>query len=387
MSNTEVIVIDEASFFSLAYWISNETVNNEEETLKLTNEDEFIKIVSLANQFWLIGAFTQGIKTKQCWQYLSEVSQQYLDDVSHVYKLRTESLVEEVSISVKCLNKTNIIPILLKGAATLFNGVSSPNYIRYMSDIDILVKPLELDNALRNLVDRGYLLDEENYDIDEFEHHHETPLKRADSCCYIEMHRWHLKKSLLSLLTNDEVWGEAENLRLSGGLLAKQLSPTHQIIMNIIHSELADRGYFEKAINLFQLTALYQLLAHYQKAIDWTAVIEHFERVGAKDVLFARLYAIEQLFKFIVPVDIERSKRTLFFNQCISKYLPSNKAGNIGSVLLGQLSEYSHLSIRISHNADTFWAIQYARIKVLSVQFRKIFSKGYIGKFYRANFS
>lgn len=378
--------IDEGTFYSLTYWISEEADNNQHEISKLNIETEFVKIVSLANQFWLVGALTHGIKNKHCWHYLPELSQDYLDEVCQVYMQRSKALVEEVNFSVQALNKHGVIPILLKGAATLFNGVSTPNYIRYMNDIDLLVKETEIKKTLNILVDTNYLLDDDNYDIDEFEHHHETPLKRAHSLCYIEVHRWHLKKSLLSMLTNEEVWAKAENIPLPNSLLARQLSFTHEVIMNIIHSELADRGYFEKFINLFQLTALYKLLKNQQENIDWPVVIEHFERVGAKNVLFTRLYAVERLFKLNIPIDIDRETSNVFFDKCISKYLSPTKGSTIYSVLVGQLSEYSNLSIRISYNVDTFWRIQYYRLQVLFVQFRKIFSKGYIRKFYRANF-
>ena len=100
-------------------------------------------------------------------------------------------------------------------------------------------------------------------DIEEYEHHHQSPMKRNTSKCYIELHRWHTKNTLLTLLPSSELWHSAKLIPVNEPISVRECSATHQIIINIVHSELSDRGYFEKDIHLFQIVFFSKYLASF----------------------------------------------------------------------------------------------------------------------------
>lgn len=388
MSNANQVTV--STIYRLCYWISEHSESKERELSGLANEEYFLSIVALANQCWIVGALTHGIKQKKQWEALPALHREYLTEISQVYEERAVELVDEIVYSVKLLNHLEITPILLKGAATLLNGVAVPRSIRYMNDIDMLVKPEELEYATQEMVAQGYTLDDEAYDIEEYEHHHQSPMKRNTSKCYIELHRWHTKNTLLTLLPSSELWHSAKLIPVNEPISVRECSATHQIIINIVHSELSDRGYFEKDIHLFQLVALFQLVNFYRDEIDWQKVASHFMEAGVQSVLYSRLYALIELFNIELPLDnknLQAAENKKHFKCCLSNYIDNQNGIGLKAVLQGQLSEYSKLSIKVHYGVDKFWGILRVRCKIFKNQIKKLTNKNYLKKFFLANFN
>ena len=389
MANSNQVAITVQTIYDLCNWVSSKSNIDELNLEVLSQESEFLAIASLANQSWLLAAFNHGIKKNGAWDKLPSQYQDYLEDVTDVYKKRATDLVEEIENVIPCLNAIGVTPIVLKGGATLITGVSDPYYIRYMNDIDILVKPEQLEAATSQMIDNGYVLDDDAYDIDEYLHHHQSPLKKVNSQCYVELHRWHFKKTLLSILPSEDVWLSAKTVSNEKNDQVKVCAATHQVIINIVHSELSDRGYFEEDIQLFQLFALYQLVNFYQDEIDWQEIITRFEKVGVENVLHARMYALAQLFGCELTqchskFDREESKK--HFKRCLSNCTKNQSRSGLSAIVAGQLSEYSRLSLKVHYGVDTFGAVFFTRCHILKSQLKKLFNKGYLKKFLQANF-
>lgn len=389
MANRNQVAITEQTIYDLCYWISSNFDVDEVKLERLIQECKFLEIASLANQSWLLAAFKHNIKKKGAWDKLPSQYQDYLEDVTDVYKKRAADLVEEIENVIPCLNEIGVTPIVLKGGASLITGASDPYYIRYMNDIDILVRPEQLGTATSQMIEHGYVMEDETYDIEEYLHHHQSPLKKANSLCYVELHRWHFKKTLLSILPWEDVWLSAKAVSNEKNDQVKVGSATHQVIINIVHSELSDRGYFEEDIQLFQLFSLYQLVNFYQSEIDWQEIFTRFEKVGVENVLHARMYALAELFGcelLQVRSELVQAKNKKHFLRCLSNCTKNQSGVRLSAIVAGQLSEYNRLSIKAHYGVDSFWLVFCTRCNILKSQLKKLFNKDYLKKFIQANF-
>ncbi|MEO8668336.1 MAG: nucleotidyltransferase family protein, partial [Bauldia sp.] len=139
---------------------------------------------------------------------------------------RFSELLNEI---IALLNQQGIDPILLKGARSLWIG--RPEW-RGLRDLDILVAPQEADRAERTLLESGFGQLPDAHERPR--HHHRTPLFRADSPGWVEIHVRggnHYAERLLP--TAELVWAATTETR--EGRRARLLSPVHHVLHAMIH--------------------------------------------------------------------------------------------------------------------------------------------------------
>jgi hypothetical protein len=128
------------------------------------------------------------------------------------------------------------------------------------------------------------------------------PLIREGGCCFIELHRWGLKKSVSEVLTTKEIWRDSVILNLEDDLQVLQLSPTHQFILAIAHSELSNKNHDYKEFDLKQIHNVYIIANFYYQDINWESVQEHFSRARKEYILNGMLFCVNKLFSFSTPI-------------------------------------------------------------------------------------
>jgi len=270
-----------------------------------SNENSYLPLLKLANQNWLLSHVIFEIKKKECWHLLPEQVQEYMLSIQDVYVQRAKVIELELTYLADSLKPTKIPMVLLKGAAALLNTSSSPANIRYMTDIDVLIPENKLELAKAQLELNGYLLDDENFDYKGNLSHQLSPIKRRESLCYIELHRWPLSFRAKALLNTQDVWKSAIEIKESD-LGFNQLAPTHQIILEIAHSEISDGGHRANFLSLQKLVNLYLMINYWenieQKPIDWPAINSAFIESGFEQVLQARLHMLHELFELTTPI-------------------------------------------------------------------------------------
>ncbi|WP_206483147.1 nucleotidyltransferase family protein [Thalassotalea sp. G2M2-11] len=274
----------------------------------LNDEKHYLPIVQIANEFWLTSALIEQLKHKQLWQALPPLLREYLAQIAQTYQERTDKILEEIHHCCQLLTANDIRVLLLKGAASILNGTYDNNSSRYMVDIDLLIPQEQLLKAQQVLQQDGYQEFTQPFDIHPHHHHHLPALKRANSVTSIELHYLPLKYSLSNMLTTQQAWQKASPLMISNANHVEQLSATHQFILAVAHSELADDNYRKNKLNLGQLHHIYMIARYFYNDIDWLAVQQHFERVGKQAILITVVVRLQSLFSLTILPELGQNK-------------------------------------------------------------------------------
>ncbi|WP_286263655.1 nucleotidyltransferase family protein [Thalassotalea atypica] len=313
--------INAQTFLDLGAWLSPYKEISSAQEARLLDEAYYLDLIALANQYWLIGPLAHQLQQHQIWPTLPEQLSSYLQTLEQIYLQRSLDIQQEVIHVATLLTKANVDLVLMKGSACLFNGSYQPISTRFMSDIDVLVPKLAIDRAQGVLNQAGFEHNFGTFDLHRQDHHHAPALIRENGICYVELHRSALKKAATTILSTSAIWNKAQLLVLTQGLTVKQLHPTHQIIHSIVHSEISDRGFAEKHIEIRQLLNLVMIAKHFNEQICWLEIEKHFEQKNQVTVLHATLYNAYRLFNFSTPITITNNNLELNFNACLDRFI------------------------------------------------------------------
>ncbi|MDC0602512.1 nucleotidyltransferase family protein [Aliiglaciecola sp.] len=348
----------------LATWLSPFRFATEEQQKRILSEQGQLSIFYLANQFWLMGALMNKLQRHSVWQEFDELTIEYLVSMEAFYAERSDSIQQEAIKVCTLFQQQNIDIILLKGAATLFNRISSPTSVRFMSDIDILVPESQQAQAVKILDENGYREDEVELKIDAKGHYHAPPLKHPDSICYIEIHRAAQKTSLQELLPTQDLWDRAVPLELTQDLCVKQLCPVDQIVLSIVHSQLADGGFDEKQIELRQLYDFTTLINRHGNDVDWGKITQRFSETQDLDAYYGLLNHANRLLGYEYPIPkpyVDSS--TKHYTQCMSNLLQVDGEDKRVSSVMRVLKGYSKETMMNLYGSTDFSSIMRARFK------------------------
>jgi hypothetical protein len=199
-----------------------------------------------------------------------ELRQSHLENT-----LRNVRLRQQLTQAAEALNADGIVPLLFKGSLQLVDGTLAGVGDRSMIDLDLLVPGDQLqaaDEALRGL---GYAPDPGK----PFLHPHELPFLRARAAGPIELHVELGSPPIPSVLPAAEAWADSSELPF-GDAVARALSPTHQVLNNILHSAVQDLDHAVGALPLRQLLTLSQLVRTHGSAVDWAEIDRRMELPG-----------------------------------------------------------------------------------------------------------
>lgn len=356
--------ISEQTFLDLCTWLSDDLLYSEDQLTRLLEEEHYLKLIELANTYWLIGHLTTQIKKKHIWQRLPQALKAYLTTLEKVYQQRSQAIQQEVISVCRVLKKVTPQLVLLKGSAALFNGVANPISTRYMADIDILVAQDKLNLCLEALSQNGYILDVTDASISTKDFHHASPLIRQDGPCYIEIHRRPLVNTLKNILSAEEAMNQSMPLLIGEDLIVQQMHPTQQIIHTIAHSELQDRGYKEAHIDLRQLLNFYLIAKTFAVQICWRTVEQRFTDTKQFYVLEAIVFHANKLFGLPIFIDhFEQGKSKIQYQKCIRNFTQEKHATTLISSIRKVLQGYSKATIINLYGEKGYFPVFRGRLK------------------------
>lgn len=368
---TSSVQITQQNFFDLGVWLSDEQNYQPEQLARLQNEEFYLALISLANTHWLIAPLANKLKSSEVWLLLPNQLQEYLTELEDVFLKRSEAIKKETISVCEILTKNNIEVLILKGAASLFNGVTSPISNRFMSDIDLLVSEQQQEESFLLLTQNHYKQKNAPLDLHGKEHHHAPALIREFGICYVELHKHALKKSSQTVLNTHEVWQQASPLKLTEHLTVNQASPTQQIIITIAHSEISDNSFRDKKIELRQLLTLCQISQYYKERINWKIIKQHFTDANKLPVLHASLYSAYKWFNLITPItDTNNKAAKLHFELCLSQYIKRQGADSSFSKIKSIFLGYDKEKIHSIYGKEGVFPLFNGRIKHLTRHFK-----------------
>lgn len=211
--------------------------------------------------------------------------------------IRSERIRDELAAILRCLNDAGIVPVLLKGAVDLHISRYSDPAARVLRDLDLLVPRDEHDHAMTALATLGYRAKEREaawltYSRD---------LIRKGAMMPVDL-QWYLSGQR-DVLSPEDAFAEAVTHRV-GDVEFRTLSPDHQVVHNLLHSELQDHGSGVGFVWLRQLLDFAALCRLHSRTLDWTKIRDRFERRGLGRVPVARLYMAQRLLGLAMPQGI-----------------------------------------------------------------------------------
>ncbi|WOH38995.1 nucleotidyltransferase family protein [Thalassotalea fonticola] len=385
--NPQQAKITAQTFLDMGMWLTHPEQCSQQQLNNLLDEDARLPLISLVNTYWLGGALHNSLKDSNVWQALDQELQDYLAELEQFYNQRNQGIKEEAIYACQLLTNANIPVVMLKGGASLFNGVFNPISNRFMTDIDLLVPEELQDKANQTLMSCGYAQNIEEHDHAAVGHHHAPALFREGGHCCVELHRWVLMKSASDTLSTEEVWQNAKPLALTSTLTILQMEPTQQIVLSVAHSELSHKGYEDKHIDWRQLLNLQAIAKQYQNDINWQYVFEHFNRCKKAESLSALLYAANKYLKLTTAITCTDDKQAVsHVNTCIKQYVKRQSAHKRFSHLFTVIKGYGKESIKVSYGDDGHFPVFTGRIKRMKRHLSMLTKPKYLSRFIKKVF-
>ena len=239
-------------------------------------------VLALANADFLSPALWAALDHRRCVGCPPMEIQDYLRELYRLNAARNENLRAQVIEAAQALNAIDISPVLLKGAASLFDKTYDDPGARVMTDIDLLVPQQRVRECCKTLKKLGY--DSHPSDEPKFKtHHHLAPLFRLGDYAVIELHKTIIGpvrtgKVFGVELTHDDVRLFTSEMRTSAQLVSGQDSEisvptrTHRVLHNILHSAFADGHHRSGTLPLRQIHELAVMVNKFSSQIDWNEI-------------------------------------------------------------------------------------------------------------------
>lgn len=269
------------------------------------------ELVAFANHELLTPALWVALCDKELASELPDGTARYLRRTHAVNRVRNERLWTELKAIIAALNEKGIEPVLLKGAIDLAGTRYSDSATRIMRDLDILVMQPSCATVFAILNSIGY------HANNDWLQTYFSEFSRPGSIAAVDLH-WYVSAQR-DILPPEEAH-HSSVATTSGNLRFRILSPEHQIVHNVLHSELQDGGSMVGFVWLRQLLELVAICRHYEEGLDWDEIRRRFSRRGLDSVLVARLYMAHRLLGLAMPPGIRPTLAArMHYQRCLAQ--------------------------------------------------------------------
>ena len=215
-------------------------------------------------------------------------------------------LFDELGRIMRGLNAAGIQPVILKGAALAFSHYPDPG-LRPMGDLDLLVYPADLENAVEIVESLGYReAATQNKALNRRIGHHVQLSKGAKAERLVELH-WSLIAGEADRRTPalEWFWEQVEPAAASGFLSrdsdkpleALQFRPPAELLYLTSHLTL-QHNWQERLIWYYDL---HLLIGDRANPLDWDAALTQAETLGWSAILCQKVEATRQRFGTLLP--------------------------------------------------------------------------------------
>jgi len=193
--------------------------------------------------------------------YLPEVLAHHLEEIHSLNHARNEQILLQVRAINGTLNAAGISPIYLKGTGNLIDGIYEDAGERIIGDIDFLVPEKDYLAAAELFKNEGYTLCHPiDAPVEQAKHY--PRLWKEDVTADLEIHRLVVPQRYTKHFSAELVQGSKKAVTSYPGCYV--LSDDHKVILNFIHSQLANAGHALGVVSLRDVYDLYR----FSKKVD-----------------------------------------------------------------------------------------------------------------------
>ncbi len=218
------------------------------------DEIEWAQFVSLCSSHLVLPVIYLKFKSHQLIEHLPEELAEFLKEIYDLNFARNEQILLQINDILKLLNANEIYPTFLKGTGNLLDGLYSDKGERMIGDIDFLVLEEDYLKAARLLEEDGYAM-VNKFKGDVLKEKHYPRLFKTDVLADVEVHHLLVPHQYASMFNPEMIY--TKNISLDGDNYCLVLEDEHKVILNFIHSQLANNGHVHGIISLRDIYDLY----------------------------------------------------------------------------------------------------------------------------------
>lgn len=251
---------------------------------------DWADVIAVANRTLTAGTLAQCQLRNGTSVALPEDVRGFFATVHARTRARNRRMRDQLAEAVICLNRANITPMLIKGAALLAMPVDARG--RMLADLDLMVPASALADAGEALGAIGYAPQDEPSDpavAEVFWRSRDTGT--IDLHCRLQAPRPYFDFARLAQ------WCAPAGVGAGEALLP---SPTAQALILILHDQLQDRDYWRGLVDMRHVLDI-AALARTPEGIDWDLLASWFPEGQPQSALRTQLVTIEALRSIGVP--------------------------------------------------------------------------------------
>lgn len=258
-----------------------------EEVLLTINKPSFSweQFVQMGSSHLVLPALYVKLKGADLLSYLPKELVAHLEEIHSMNLDRNNKFLQQVQWLVELLKKEEIQPVLLKGAGALLDELYEDPAERVISDIDCLVSEEDFYRAVELVKAEGYENPPFHPASLPMKHHYPSLFKPGEPA-KIEIHRYPVGRQQLKYLDMDAF--NSQLFKSENPHPSSILTGHDQILINVLHSQLKDKGQYYANIPLRNIYEFYRLsLKHDLSALKFhhphlKKVLNNYMTVGDK---------------------------------------------------------------------------------------------------------
>ena len=265
------------------------------------DQDDFPwkSFVEIATEQMMAATMSSALRRKGLHERVPDPVIKYFDAMHELNARRNARIETEIEELASILNRIGVVPVLLKGGSGLISGLYAEPGTRIMSDIDVLIPAQQAGDSFEQLRSAGFRAASGGPPPNP-RHHHLPQLRRPGNAAAIELHRDVLDYPNGSLLAAEEMLDEVTVLEHGNAKLAIP-SHSHQLAVNIGHTQFADRCWLYGRTQLRSLHDFGLLVEKHGGNADWQGLRNRFSGSFRRAAYDFHLLAANKLLAVAVP--------------------------------------------------------------------------------------
>lgn len=251
-------------------------------------------VIALANESLTVPSLAVAVGKSASANDLPDDVRQYLSVIHERNAERNRRLMAQATEAVTCLNRIGIEPLVMKGAAILLGEPRDDVGARILTDLDILVRPADVEASIGALQGIGYevrLTAGRGSWPGNPRFHLPTVLERPTDVGSIDLQC--RPRGPASFSDIEWLYGHSRRIALDGGYLHVP-SPFAQIVFLILHDQFQDGDYWRGLIDLRHLLDMAKLAR--AGDIDWQALRSLFAPGYERNAADTQILTAQALF-------------------------------------------------------------------------------------------